>query len=161
MKKQTNSVSTGRSAGLFSTVTLKCTRVFQFCRYVLCDSGRIHATEILFNPDWSCMTAGKLVLQSVWSTFHIDAKNLGSPVDDRVHRKKYFPPQAHAWLWGRCYAIICANPLAFSSIYHIIIAKNIHYLLWNRGFWRLLNITYTIFLTPYIQCTNLLCDSCG
>ena len=44
---------------------------------------------------------------------------------------------------------------------YIIITKNIRYLLWNRGFWRLLNNTYTIFLTPCIRCTNHLCDSYG
>ena len=31
--------------------------------------------------------------------------------------------------------------------------------LWNRGFWRSLNNTYPIYLTPCIRCTNHLCDS--
>ena len=43
---------------------------------------------------------------------------------------------------------------------YIIITKNIRYLLWNGGFWRSLNNTYPIFLTPCIRCTNHLCDSC-
>ena len=43
---------------------------------------------------------------------------------------------------------------------YIIISENIRYLLWNRGRWRSLNNTYPIFLTPYIRCTNHLCDSC-
>ena len=45
--------------------------------------------------------------------------------------------------------------------YHIIITKNIRYRLWNQGFWHPLNNTYLIFLTPCIQCTDHLCDSCG
>ena len=44
---------------------------------------------------------------------------------------------------------------------YIIITKNIRYLLWNQGVWRLLKNTYTIFLTPCIRCTNHLCDPCG
>ena len=47
----------------------------------------------------------------------------------------------------------------FLRIY-IIIKKNIRYLLWNGRFWRSLNNTYPIFLTPCIRCTNNLCDSC-
>ena len=43
---------------------------------------------------------------------------------------------------------------------YIIITKNIRYLLWNGGFWRSLNNTYPLFLTPCIRCTNHLCDSC-
>ena len=46
------------------------------------------------------------------------------------------------------------------GIASIIITKNIRYLLWNGGFWRSLNNTYPIFLTPCIGCTNHLCDSC-
>ena len=42
---------------------------------------------------------------------------------------------------------------------YIIITKNIRYFLWNRRFWRSLNNTYPIFLTPCIRCTNHLCDS--
>ena len=45
-------------------------------------------------------------------------------------------------------------------IIYIIISKNIHYLLWNRGLWSSLNNTYPIFLTPCIRCTNHICDSC-
>ena len=40
------------------------------------------------------------------------------------------------------------------EIIYIIISKNIRYLLWNRGAWRLLKNTYTLFLTPCIRCTN-------
>ena len=43
---------------------------------------------------------------------------------------------------------------------YIIITTNIRYLLWNGRFWRSLNNTYPIFLTPCIRCTNHLCDSC-
>ena len=43
---------------------------------------------------------------------------------------------------------------------YIIITKNIHYLLRNRGLWRSLNNIYPIFLTPCIGCTNHLRDSC-
>ena len=39
--------------------------------------------------------------------------------------------------------------------------KNIHYLLWNRGAWCSLNITYQTFLAPCIRCTNHVCDSCA
>ena len=39
-------------------------------------------------------------------------------------------------------------------IIYIIISQNIRYLLWNRGAWRLLKNTYTLFLTPCIRCTN-------
>ena len=45
-----------------------------------------------------------------------------------------------------------------SSFYN---CKNIHYLLWSRGFWRSLNNTYPIFLAPCIRCTNHLRNSCG
>ena len=65
--------------------------------------------------------------------------------------------------WKNMYRItlvIDAFYIRFLRIY-IIISKNIRYLLWNRGFWRLLNNTYTIYLTPCIWCTNHLCDSYG
>ena len=42
-----------------------------------------------------------------------------------------------------------------------MISQNIRYLLWNRGAWRLLKNTYTLFLTPCIRCTNHSDDSCG
>ena len=42
---------------------------------------------------------------------------------------------------------------------YIIIARNIHYLLWNRGARRSLHNTYQIFLAPCIRCTDYLCDS--
>ena len=54
------------------------------------------------------------------------------------------------------------GPIALGrrQLYEIIITKNIRYLLWNRRFWRSLNNTYPIFLTPCIRRTNHLCDSC-
>ena len=60
------------------------------------------------------------------------------------------------WLWEK-------SPLTWfinCFVIYIIISKNIRYLLWNQGFWRSLNNTYPIFLTPCIRCTNHLCDSC-
>ena len=54
--------------------------------------------------------------------------------------------------------LILEYPSLWSRIY-IIITKNIHYLLWNRGLWRSLNNTYPIFLTLCIRCTNHLGDS--
>ena len=48
-----------------------------------------------------------------------------------------------------------------ASLVYILITKNIRYLLWDRGFWRSLNNTCPIFLTPCIRCTNYLCYSCN
>ena len=43
---------------------------------------------------------------------------------------------------------------------HIIIAKNIRYLLWNRSAWRSFHNIYQAFLAPCIRCTVHLCESC-
>ena len=52
------------------------------------------------------------------------------------------------------------SQLCVLLVIYIIITKNIRYLLWNGGCWRSLINTYPIFLTPFIRCTNHLCDSC-
>ena len=43
---------------------------------------------------------------------------------------------------------------------YIIIAKNIRYLLWNRGVWRFFHDTYLTIEVQGIRCTHHLHDSC-
>ena len=43
---------------------------------------------------------------------------------------------------------------------YTIIAKNIHYLLWNRGAWRFFHDTYLTIKVQGIRCTHHLHDSC-
>ena len=50
--------------------------------------------------------------------------------------------------------------LKFVERIYIIIAKNIRYLLWNRGAWRFFNDTYLTIEVQGIRCTNHLHDSC-
>ena len=47
----------------------------------------------------------------------------------------------------------------FQGIY-IIITKNIHYLLWNRGAWHFFHETYLTIEVQGIRCTTHLHDSC-
>ena len=50
-------------------------------------------------------------------------------------------------------------PTTYITIY-IIIAKNIRYLLWNRGAWRFFHDTYLTIEVKGIRCTHHLHDSC-
>ena len=93
-----------------------------------------------------------------------------------IHRSPVNSPHKGQWRGALMFSLICvwindwvnsreAGDLrryrAHFDVIYIIITKNIRYLLWNRGFWRSLNNTYQIFLTPCIRCTNRLCDSWG
>ena len=89
-------------------------------------------------------------------------------VNQRKQKVAFSPGTAHSpeiqsyrmW-WGAASPILNDTTVVYVYIYiYIIITKNIRYLLWNRGLWRSLNNTHPIFLTPCIQCTNHLCDSC-
>ena len=57
---------------------------------------------------------------------------------------------------------ICLMLHIHNATWHfIIIVKNFHYLLWNRGAWCPLNNTFQTFLALCIRRTDHLCDSCA
>ena len=55
----------------------------------------------------------------------------------------------------------CQFTVNWPQIIYIIIAKNIRYLLWNRGAWRFFHDTYLTIEVQGIWCTHHLHDSCA